>query len=58
MMYKTHLLFALLISLLLTSFLNIESKLFFIILILVSSFIPDIDNTNSKIIQNFIFNNK
>ena len=53
MMYKTHLLFALLISLLLTSFLNIESKLFFIILILVSSFIPDIDNTNSKIGRKF-----
>jgi len=53
MMYKTHLLFAFLISLLLTSFLNIESKLFFIILILVSSFIPDIDNTNSKIGRKF-----
>lgn len=53
MMYKTHFIFAFLISLLLISYFPIKEKLFFITLILVSSFIPDIDNTNSKISKEF-----
>ncbi len=53
MMYKTHLAFALLVSLLLVYSMNLESKLFFVILVLISSFIPDIDNTNSKIGRKF-----
>lgn len=53
MMYKTHLIFALLVALILISVLDLNSKSFFIILVLASSFIPDIDNTNSKIGRKF-----
>ncbi len=52
MMYKTHLLFAFLVGLFLVQEMNFNS-IFFIFLVLVSSFIPDIDTSNSKIGREF-----
>src|SRR3989344_8892026 len=52
MMYKTHLLFAFLVGLLFIQEISFNS-IFFIFLVLVSSFIPDIDSSNSKIGRKF-----
>ncbi len=51
MMYKTHLFFALLVSLMLYQFINLNPAM--IIFVLVASFIPDLDHTNSKIGRKF-----
>ena len=51
MMYKTHLSFALLVSLVMYQLLNLSP--FLIVFVLASSFIPDLDHTNSKIGRKF-----
>ncbi|MEK6936543.1 MAG: metal-dependent hydrolase [Nanoarchaeota archaeon] len=51
MMYKTHLFFAFLVSIILYHFLNLNPVL--IVFVLASSFIPDLDHQNSKIGRKF-----
>src|SRR3989344_6529302 len=55
MLYKTHLLFSILISIFITSFIYIKSKYLFILILLLSTFIPDIDHPDSKIGKKFRF---
>ena len=66
MMFKTHLLFALLISLLIFNYFNLNQILFILILI-ISAIIPDIDHSRSwigrkfkplSLIVNFIFGHR
>jgi len=49
MMYYTHLAFGLLVSLLSIEFLYINNKLFFILVAILFSIFPDIDQRKSKI---------
>jgi len=67
MMYYTHLAFGLLVSLLAINLLDINNKLFFILIVLLFSIFPDIDEKRSKIgrkykkssaIINFIFGHR
>ena len=49
MMFRTHLIFSFLISLLIINSFNIQNKIVFIIIILIASALPDIDSYKSKI---------
>jgi len=49
MMYYTHLLFGLLVSLITIRLINIEEKLLFVSLVMLFSLLPDIDETRSRI---------
>ena len=53
MLYKTHLLFAVTVYFIALKFVNLQSKYIFFILLILSSFIPDIDIQTSKISQKF-----
>ena len=53
MLYRTHLLFSILVFLLLRYFTGIKAGLLFFVLLVSSSFIPDLDHPNSKIGQKF-----
>ena len=67
MMYYTHLAFGLLMALLTIDFLSIQNKLLFVLITILFSIFPDIDDTKSKIgkknklisrIINFIFGHR
>ena len=67
MMYYTHLAFGLLVSLLSLELFNIQNKLIFILVVILFSIFPDIDERKSKIgrknktisaIINFIFGHR
>ena len=67
MMYYTHLAFGILIALLSLDFFNIQNKILFILVVLLFSIFPDIDETKSKIgkknkliskIINFVFGHR
>ncbi|MFH0868338.1 MAG: metal-dependent hydrolase [Candidatus Woesearchaeota archaeon] len=67
MMYYTHAAFGLLIALLALDFFNVHDKILFVLIVLLFSVFPDIDNTKSKIgkknklisgIINFIFGHR
>jgi len=49
MMYYTHLAFGLLVSLIALKFLAIKNQILFILIVLLFSILPDIDETRSKI---------
>ncbi len=49
MMYYTHLAFGIFIALLAIDFFNIQNKLFFILIVIIFSIFPDIDEKKSKI---------
>jgi len=66
-MYYTHLAFGLLVSLIFLDFLNIQNKLIFILIAILFSIFPDIDERKSKIgkkykkistVINFIFGHR
>lgn len=48
-MFRTHLIFSFLIGLLIINSFNIQSKIIFIIIMLIASALPDIDSYRSKI---------
>ena len=54
MMFKTHLMFSLLISLLIFKYFNLNPLVFILILVLAGS-LPDIDHTKSKIGRKLFF---
>src|SRR3989344_944292 len=58
MLYRTHLLFSILVFLLLRYFTGIKAGLLFFVLLVSSSFIPDLDHPNSKIGQKANFLSK
>jgi len=49
MMFRTHIIFSFLISLLIINSFDIQNKILFIIIILLASALPDIDSYKSKI---------
>lgn len=49
MMFKTHLVFSLLISLLIIKFFPVNHKILFILLVILTSSLPDLDSHKSKI---------
>ena len=67
MMYYTHLAFGFLVSLISINFLNINNKILFILIVLLFSIFPDIDERRSKVgkkyklisrIINFLFGHR
>ena len=53
MLYKTHLVFSFLVYLIVIYFIDLESKYIFFFILVLSSFIPDIDIQTSKIGRKF-----
>jgi len=49
MMFRTHLIFSFLISILIINYFNIQNKIVFVAILLIASALPDIDSYKSKL---------